>query len=232
MIVGIMQPYFLPYIGYFQLISAVDQFVVYDNIKYTKKGWINRNRMLLNDKDVMFSLPLKKDSDFLNIVDRELSVEFDRGKLLNQFKGAYCRAPYFSECLALLERVLGFEENNLFRFIFHSLSEICAHLNVSTELVISSTVEIGNDLRGQDKVIALCTSLQARTYVNSIGGIDLYSPDDFNESGVDLKFIKTKSFEYKQFGKPFVPLLSIIDLLMFNPVEKVMGIVRNDYELV
>ena len=83
-----MQPYFFPYIGYFQLISAVDQFVVYDNIKYTKKGWINRNRMLLNDKDVMFSLPLKKDSDFLNIVDRELSVEFDRGKLLNQAQGS------------------------------------------------------------------------------------------------------------------------------------------------
>ena len=186
--------------------------------------------MLLNDKDVMFSLPLKKDSDFLNIVDRELSVEFDRGKLLS-FKGAYGRAPYFSKCLALLERVLGFEDNNLFRFILHSLSETYAHLNVSTELVISSTVEIDNDLRGQDKVIALCTSLLARTYVNPIGGTDLYSSDFFNESGVDLKFIKTKPFEYKQFGKPFVPWLSIIDLLMFNPLEKVMEIVRNDYEL-
>ena len=231
MIVGIMQPYFLPYIGYFQLISAVDKFVVYDNIKYTKKGWINRNRMLLNGKDSMFSLSLKKDSDFLNIVDRELSVEFDRGKLLNQFKGAYGRAPYFSECLTLLDRVLGFEGNNLFRFILHSLSETCVHLNISTELVISSTVEIDNYLRGQDKVIALCTSLRARTYVNPIGGTELYSSDFFNESGVDLKFIKTKPLEYNQFGKPFVPLLSIIDLLMFNPLEKVMEIVRNDYEL-
>ena len=61
---GVMQPYFLPYIGYFQLIEAADVFVVYDNIKYTKKGWINRNRMLRNGSDMVFSLPLKKDSDF------------------------------------------------------------------------------------------------------------------------------------------------------------------------
>ena len=85
--VAIMQPYFLPYIGYFQLIAAVDVFIVYDNIKYTKKGWINRNRILLNGKDVMFSLPLKSDSDYLNIRDRELSADLSRGKLLNQFRG-------------------------------------------------------------------------------------------------------------------------------------------------
>ena len=94
--VGIMQPYFLPYVGYFQLIAAVDLFIVYDNIKYTKKGWINRNRMLLNGTDTTFSLPLRKDSDYLNVVDRELSLDFDRHKLLNQLRGAYIRAPYFN----------------------------------------------------------------------------------------------------------------------------------------
>ena len=82
--VGIMQPYFLPYIGYFQLLSSVDLFIVYDNIKYTKKGWINRNRMLLNDSDCMFSLSLKRGSDSRKIVERELSAEFDQKKLLNQ----------------------------------------------------------------------------------------------------------------------------------------------------
>ena len=229
--VAIMQPYFLPYIGYFQLISSVDKFIVYDNIKYTKKGWINRNRMLLNGKDTMFTLPLKKDSDHLNIVERELSVDFDRVKLLNQFKGAYGRAPYFSECLTLLDRVLGFEGNNLFRFILHSLSETCVHLNIETEIFISSKISISNDLKGQEKVINLCKSLGAETYVNPIGGAELYSSEVFNESGVDIKFIKTKPLEYNQFGKPFVPWLSIIDLLMFNPLEKVMEIVRNDYEL-
>ena len=81
---AIMQPYFFPYIGYFQLIKSVDEFVIYDNIQYTKKGWINRNRILVNGTDYLISLPLKKDSDYLNVVDRQLaeSWEKDRTKLL------------------------------------------------------------------------------------------------------------------------------------------------------
>src|ERR1700680_880113 len=94
---AIMQPYFFPYIGYFQLIDSVDLFIVYDNIKYTKKGWINRNRILLNGKDVTLSLPLKSDSDFLDIRDRELAADFNREKLVNQLSGAYRRAPYFRQ---------------------------------------------------------------------------------------------------------------------------------------
>jgi hypothetical protein len=100
---GIMQPYFFPYIGYFQLITTVDMFIIYDNVKYTKKGWINRNRMLQNDKDVMFSLPLKNDSDYLNVCKRELAADFNRDKLLNQIKGAYRRAPYFAQTFPLMK---------------------------------------------------------------------------------------------------------------------------------
>src|SRR5258705_11030314 len=94
---AVMQPYFFPYIGYFQLIAAVDLFIVYDNIKYTKKGWINRNRMLRNGKDVMFSVPLKNDSDYLDVCERELAADFNRDKLFNQLKGAYRGAPNFSQ---------------------------------------------------------------------------------------------------------------------------------------
>src|SRR6476661_8294965 len=100
---AIMQPYFLPYIGYYQLIGAVDLFIVYDNIKYTKKGWINRNRMLVNGSDAMFSLALKKDSDALDVVDRELAADFDRAKLLNQWRSGYRRAPFFKDTFPLLE---------------------------------------------------------------------------------------------------------------------------------
>ncbi|WP_415838542.1 WbqC family protein, partial [Rahnella bruchi] len=92
--VAIMQPYFLPYIGYFQLMASADVFVIYDNIKYTKKGWINRNRMLLNGKDSVFSLPLMKGADSLNIAERAISPDFNKMKLLNQFHGAYSKAPY------------------------------------------------------------------------------------------------------------------------------------------
>lgn len=229
---AIMQPYFLPYIGYFQLLASVDQFIVYDNIKYTKKGWINRNRVLQNGTDAMFSLPLKKGSDSLDVVERELAANFDRTKLLNQFKGAYGRAPYFAQTFPLLECIVRYEDANLFRYIHHSLTHLCEHLDIKTEIRISSEVAIDHDLKSQDKVLALCQAAGADTYINSIGGMELYAKDDFRANGIELNFIKSKPFEYPQFGAPFVPWLSIIDVLMFNPVDVVRECVKTNYELI
>lgn len=216
-----MQPYFLPYIGYFQLIAAVDLFIVYDNIKYTKKGWINRNRMLLNGVDAIFSLPLKKDSDYLNVVERELSSDFSRQKLLNQIRGAYSKAPQFMAVWAMLEKIVGYEDNNLFRYIHNSILEICKYLDFKTKICFSSEVSIDHDLKGQDKVIALCKAVDATAYINTSGGIDLYSKEAFNGAGLQLSFIKALPFEYAQLGNEFVPWLSIIDVLMFNTRETI-----------
>ena len=119
--VAIMQPYFFPYIGYFQLIGAVDLFIVYDNIKYTKKGWINRNRMLQSGRDVMFSLPLRSDSDYLQVRDRALADDFSRDKLLNQLRGAYARAPNFAEVFPMIERAVRHEDENLLAYLHHAL---------------------------------------------------------------------------------------------------------------
>lgn len=229
---GIMQPYFLPYIGYFQLIASVNQFIVYDNIKYTKKGWINRNRMLLNDTDAMFSLPLKKGSDSLDVVARDLATEFDRIKLLNQFKGAYGRAPQFELTYPVLERIVQHEDANLFRYIHHSIVRLCEYLGIKTEIRISSELAIDHDLRGQDKVLALCKAAGADTYINTIGGVELYAKDDFRNQGIDLQFIKARPFEYVQFGAPFVPWLSIVDVLMFNPLNTVRSYINENYELI
>lgn len=229
---AVMQPYFLAYIGYYQLIASVDTFIVYDNIKYTKNGWINRNRMLVNGTNATFSLPLRKDSDALDVVQRELSVNFDRNKLMNQFKGAYGRAPYFAQTLPLLERIVRYVDNNLFRYIHHSLIETCAHLGVSTKIGISSGIDIDHNLKGQDKVITICRALGADTYINAIGGTELYDRDVFRAQGVELKFIRSRPFEYAQFGAPFVPWLSIVDVLMFNTLEQVVHILLEEYELV
>lgn len=229
---AIMQPYFLPYIGYYQLIAAVDTFVIYDNIKYTKRGWINRNRMLLNGADTTFSLPLRKDSDSFDVVQRELAADFDRTKLLSQFKGAYCRAPHFAQTFQLLERIVRCEDNNLFRYIHHALVETCTHLGIGTEIRISSGIDINHDLRGQEKVLALCKAVGAETYINAIGGTELYSVDDFKQRGIELKFIKTKPLEYAQFGAPFVSWLSIIDVLMFNSLDAVRACIASNYELI
>jgi len=230
--VGIMQPYFLPYIGYFQLLASVDQFIVYDNIKYTKKGWINRNRMLLNGTDAIFSLPLKKGSDSLDVVERELAGDFDRAKMLNKFKDAYGRAPQFELTYPVLERIVQHEEANLFRYIRHSIVQLCEHLGINTEIRISSEILIDHELKGQDKVLALCKAAGADTYINSIGGVNLYVKDDFRNHGVDLKFIKAQSFVYRQFGAAFVPWLSVLDMLMFNPLDAVRACINENYELV
>lgn len=230
--VAIMQPYFFPYIGYFQLIAAVDQFVVYDNIKYTKKGWINRNRFLLNGQDMMFSVPLKKDSDSLDVCERELAANFDREHLLNQLIGAYRRAPYFDQTFSLVELIVRYEERNLFRYLHHSIVQTCKHLGITTDIKISSEININHGLRAQDKVLALCEALCATTYLNAIGGVELYSREAFQAKGVELKFIKSSPFEYEQFSEPFVPWLSIIDVLMFNPMPVVQQQIKNGYTLV
>lgn len=229
---AIMQPYFLPYIGYFQLINAVDLFIVYDNIKYTKKGWINRNRLLMNGKDAIFSLPLKKDSDSLDVVERELAADFNRGKLLNQFRGAYSRAPQFSRVYPLLEQIILHDEPNLFRFIRHALDRICQQLGITTEIRTSSTIESNHQLKGQERVIAICHALGADTYINPIGGTELYSSDDFKANGITLGFLKSMPIGYAQLDNEFVPWLSIVDVMMFNPLNEVCRRIKNDFAIV
>ena len=230
--VAIMQPYFLPYIGYFQLIGAVDLFILYDNVKYTKKGWINRNRMLQNGTDAMFSLPLKSAPDLLNVCDRELASEFSRTKMLRQINSAYRRAPCFAQTYPLIEKIVMYEKQNLFKFIQNSITKICEHLGLTTKIQISSSIAIDHNLKGQDKVLAFCEAIGASTCINAIGGIELYSRDVFRTRGIELKFIQSRPFEYAQFGNAFVPWLSIIDVMMFNPLEAIRECIASNYELI
>jgi hypothetical protein len=229
---AIMQPYFLPYIGYFQLIGSVDVFVVYDNIKYTKKGWINRNRMLKNGGDAMFSVPLRKGSDFLGVRERELAIDFDRDKLLDQFKGAYTKAPFFSGTFPLLERIVRCQAQNLFEYVRHSIACVCGHLGLTTELRTSSDIAIRHELKGQEKVLALCQAIGADIYINPIGGTQLYSKDEFVARGIELKFIRSRPIEYPQYDGEFVPWLSIVDVMMFNAPVKMREYLSAAYDLV
>lgn len=231
--IAIMQPYFFPYIGYFQLINSVDEFIIYDNIQYTKKGWINRNRILVNGKDSLISLPLKKDSDFLNVVDRRLSESWnkDRIKLLNQLRGNYFRSPHFKDVFPLVERCILNDKVNLFDFIYDSLNLILEYLSVGTKIIISSTLEIDHNLKSKDKVISICKNQQASTYINAIGGMELYDKDEFIKNDIQLNFIKSNPILYKQYDNQFVPWLSIIDVIMFNDRETISKFI-NDYTLI
>jgi len=227
-----MQPYFLPYIGYFQLIRAADLFIVYDNVKYTKRGWINRNRMLRNGRPAGFSLPLKRASDFLDIREREIAPEFRGETLLAQVRNAYSRAPYFHPTYSLLEKILTYKERNLFLFLEHSVIQTCEHLGIATEIRRSSAIPILHGLRGQDRVLAMCEAVGTRTYVNAIGGLELYSKTAFRAHGIELFFIRSKPLQYEQLGTEFVPQLSIMDVLMFNSRPTIKEGFLGDYELV
>jgi hypothetical protein len=228
---AIMQPYFLPYIGYFQLINAVDLFIVYDNIKYTKKGWINRNRMLLGGVAATFSIAIKKDSDSLDIRERELAPDFNKAKLLNQFREAYRKAPNCASTFALIEEVLMNEETNLFGFLHASIVKICEHLGITTRIVVSSTLDIDHSLQSQDKVIALCNAAGASVYVNPTGGRSLYSKPVFSAHGLDLQFIESTAINYPQLGNEFVPWLSIVDVMMFNSPSVINSYLNKNYVL-
>lgn len=226
-----MQPYFFPYIGYFQLIAAVDQFIIYDNIKYTKKGWINRNRILRNGEDTVFSLPLERGSDALMIVERRLAPDFSREKLLNQIRGAYSRAPHFSEAIPVIEKIVRYHESNLFDYLRHAIVTLCAHFSLRTQITTSSEIQIDHTLTKEQKVIALCVASGARTYINAIGGLSLYEPRHFEQQGIELRFLKSKPVGYSQFGEPFVPWLSMIDVMMFNPLRTIELMLSDGYDL-
>lgn len=228
-----MQPYFFPYIGYFQLINSVDEIIIYDNIQFTKKGWINRNRILVNEKDDYITLPLKNDSYYLNVNQRFLSDTWsvDRKKMLNKIREAYRKAPHFDSSFALLEKCLMIEETNLFDFIYHSLVEILQYLSISSKVTISSTIKINHQLKSEEKVLAICKAQNATTYINPIGGIELYSKERFERNGIKLQFQKSNPINYSQYNSEFLPWLSILDVLMFNSKDEIESFL-SDYQLI
>jgi hypothetical protein len=228
-----MQPYFMPYIGYFQLVNSVDEFIIYDNIQYTKKGWINRNRILVNGKDQLITLPIKKDSDYLNVMERELSESWDKdkNKMLNIIKTSYSKAPYYQETFKLISKCLNNSEVNLFKFIYDSIVLINDYIEIKTPIVISSTIDINHTLKSQDKILSLCKSQNADIYINTIGGVELYDKETFKQNGIELNFIKSNPIQYKQFKNEFIPWLSIIDIMMFNSKEQIKEHINN-YTLV
>ena len=224
-----MQPYFLPYIGYFHLMNSVDEFVIYDNIKYTKKGWINRNKILVNNNDKIITLPIKKDSDYLNIKDRVLADSWgqEKKKLLNLIKSSYKKSPYFNKVFPVINSCLESPNTNLFEFILNSLHLLISYLGINTKITISSNINIDHTLKSKNKVISICKKLNANTYINAIGGQELYNDKDFKNEGIDLKFIKSSFLKYKQYNNEFVPWLSILDVLMFNKKQDISNYLNN-----
>jgi hypothetical protein len=216
---GLMQPYLFPYIGYFQLIKAVDLFVIYDDVQYIKNGWINRNRILLNGEPKYITLAVRRDeSHVCQINQRYLSHDFkdQQAGIMRQIEAAYRSAPNFIGTMELIRMCLQCEDTNLAHFVSQTISLCCEHLEIRTPLRTASSIEGNTSLRGQDKVIWVNKTLGADQYVNAIGGKEIYSKQEFALNGIRLAFLRSHDIEYTQFDRPFVPWLSIIDVLMFN----------------
>ena len=224
-----MQPYFMPYIGYWQLMAAVDTYVVYDDVNYIKGGWVARNNILLNGQKHMFTITLNGASP--NKLFNEITIKDDFKKFSRLIESAYRKAPYYAEVTALLDKIYNYEDKSLGAFILHSFLVVLDYLKIDTKLLLSSTIEKDNDLRGKDKVKHICHLLGADTYYNSIGGQELYDKNDFKEDGIDLHFVKTELSTYPQLKNEFVPGLSMIDVLMFNHPIEVKQLLTN-YKLV
>lgn len=230
--IGIMQPYFLPYIGYWQLLNAVDKYVIYDDVNYIKGGWINRNRILINKEAKYFNVKLNGASPNKLINEVEVSLdEVYQKKLLKTVEENYKKAPFFNEVFPVIQKIIENKETNLAKYLEYSIKEICSYLDIKTEILISSHLEKNNSLKGKNKVIEICKKLGGTEYYNAVGGQELYSFEEFKSNGIELKFLKTKEINYQQFSNEFVPYLSILDVMMFNSKEKVKGFLNN-YSLI
>lgn len=218
-----MQPYLFPYIGYFQLINAVDRFVIHDDVQYIKSGWVNRNRILLNGKEYLFTFSVKKDAFTRFIKQRYYSDKFEmeKRKFFRVLKEAYSRAPFYSKILSLTSEMLSCNDLNVSNLNLFSIKKFCEYLGISTPMVLSSELKKNSSLRNEARVIDISQVLNATHYINPVGGADLYSKETFSENGIKLLFLKSHEIKYEQFNNIYLPGLSIIDVCMFNKTEDI-----------
>lgn len=230
--IAIMQPYIFPYIGYFQLIQAVDKMVFYDDVNYIKRGWINRNRILVNNEANLFTIPVLQASQNKLINEIELGID---NKWLRQFFATleynYKKAPYYKPILALIKTIFNQPHKTISDLAIASIIHISNHLELSTVFELSSlNYPYTKGMDKADRLIEITKINNAQTYVNPSGGKELYQKEYFLERGVNLLFIENTIKPYPQFNTDFVDGLSILDVLMFNDKKNVMNLI-NQYKI-
>jgi WbqC-like protein family len=231
--IALMQPYFMPYIGYFQLIHAVDKFIFFDDVNFIKQGWINRNNILLDKKRHRFCLPIKNISSKKNIKDTLIAqqpIHWEK-PLLKKIHQAYQKAPYFEPVYPQIEKILrGCAGRSMADVAIESIEQTLVYIGAEENLSRSAGKYNNKHLKLTEKVIDICQKEGATTYVNAFGGQHLFAKNTFDEQGIELLFIKPKMRIYTQFSSDFVGGLSIIDVLMHNDPATIRAM-TNDYNL-
>lgn len=221
--VSVMQPYFLPYIGYWQLIASADRFVLLEDVNYITRGWVNRNRIWLGGSAAWLTVPLSGASQNRKICEIDL-VQDDswKVKLRRSVESAYRDAPFWREGCGLFDHILSSPERNLAAFLRHSLIVVASSLGLRTDWLSSRDFGVRScEDRGAERIRRMCGELHAKRYTNPIGGTDLYEPSFFQREAIELGFLET---DWKNLGLASASPgcdLSILDLLMHNPTERV-----------
>lgn len=218
MILSANQPYFIPYLGYWQLINMSDMHLIADDYNYIVRGWIERNRILSKEGPVFFGINVNRKSSNKLISETQM-CEIPVKKKMDTIFYTYAKAPFYPVGRDLMEDILTFRTDSLIDFLMHSHKVIMEYLDIDTPLRLTSSIEGNSNYKFDERIFHFCSHLGADTYVNAIGGTKLYSAEKFRENGIKLKFIKSNLPEYKQFNNTFVPGLSIIDVIMFNSKE-------------
>ena len=227
-----MQPYIFPYIGYFQLVHSVETFVFYDDVNFIKRGWINRNKILLGNKDFLITFPCIKASQ--NKLIKDVGVDLsskEYKKILNQIELAYRKAPFFNDVFPMIESVFNSKCESISDLASLSVTTIASYLELSTRFLYSSKKFANSQgMEKADRLIQITKEMNFESYVNAAGGVEIYSKEYFNENGVELRFLGSNLEQYSQFNDTFVPNLSIIDVLMFNSKNATKDIL-SEYKL-
>tara|TARA_R100000008_G_C3580255_1_gene168025 strand:- start:342 stop:1010 length:669 start_codon:yes stop_codon:yes gene_type:complete len=217
--IAIMQPYFFPYLGYWQLINSVDKFIILDDVNFIKKGWIHKNNIISNGTTQSINVCVNKASQNKLIKDLYLSDEHDwKDKLIKKIEYAYRTSPNYNSVSFLLEDIIFNKEKNLSKYLAYSIKKICEYLNISTEIVESSSKYFKGQLKGQERIISICSEEKADIYINAIGGKSLYSKKDFKKNQIFLTFIEGSNSP------------SIIDFLVNKEKEQINNLL-NAYRL-
>ncbi len=220
---AIMQPYLFPYIGYFQLINAADIFVFYDDVQYTRRGWINRNNILVNQKKNLFTIPVRKTGRDSLIEDVRTDQDSSwRTKIVETVRRAYRKAPYFNTVFPMVEATFAAPETRISEIAKRSVRSVNRHLGIQTVIRDSSEIYDNRRLKGRTRILDICLKEKVQEYINPEAGRSLYDPDLFSDNNVKPIFMQPdRTIEYSQFQHDFVPDLSIMDMLMFNPKERI-----------
>ena len=230
--VAIMQPYLFPYLGYLQLMQAVDEFVFFDTAQFIRRGWIHRNRILFHGKAHTFTVPVTKCARDTLIRDvlwsGDLSV---RTKLLQTIKQAYKNAPYFHVVLPWIERTLSSTESSVPKLIEMHFIELYNYLGLEVNFYLASSRRWTDAFGASQRILSMCQDLNATRYINPINGRHLYSASEFAVKGIKLQFLEMAAVEYPQMGMEFISHLSMIDVLMMNGPKEVLRLLRN-YQII